>query len=163
MSNPWTRPTKTQNAARRLHYSSEGEANNPQTGAHMSEWKFTKSEKKAIDDAASAARYLCDHRTGMTSEFDDAVKYERKQRSCLTTARSLIVSSFLKGLQDNPSAKELAFMSRGCATAVLLGARFADDSEPADWLVKFPILAKAAAIAHTSYIDRGLGRAAAAS
>lgn len=129
----------------------------------MDEWRFTKDEKQAIDYAASIARYLCEHRTGMTSDFDEAVRYERKQRSCLTTARSLIVSSFLKGLQDNPSAKEIAFMSRGCAMAVLLGSRFADSAEPAEWLAKFPMLANAAAIAHASYIDRGLGRAASAS
>lgn len=129
----------------------------------MGVWQFTAKEKKAIGAAWDACYALASHR-GQERRLDEAARYERRERSCITVARWLVVEGFAKGLYANPRADEFAGSSQGVQVGVLVGAA-CRGARPSDrprggFVEQFDGLVATARAAHQAYIDRGLGRAA---
>lgn len=123
----------------------------------MNAWKYTAAERRAIDNAFSAVSYLADHMGhAQPAMLRDAFKHERRERSCATVAKALLVSGFMRGRKHNPRAADLAWLSVGIMHATILGADSKRIDRPADTLASLPELAAAAAAAHDAYMQRGL-------
>jgi hypothetical protein len=130
----------------------------------MSNWNYTAAERRTIGAAWDAVAYLMDssgHRE--PHRLREALKVERRERSCVTAARALIVRGFAEGMADDPPASTLAGYSEGIAAGVMLGAdyqrralRFGSDSVAGSLAAKLPALLAAASAAHDAYIGRGL-------
>ena len=130
----------------------------------MGNWNYTAAERREIGAAWDAVAYLMDssgHRE--PHRLREALKVERRERSCVTAARALIVRGFAEGMADDPPASTLAGYSDGIAAGVMLGAdyqrralRFGHDSVAGSVAGKLPALLAAAAAAHDAYIARGL-------
>jgi hypothetical protein len=130
----------------------------------MTNWKYSSTQKRAIDAAWDAVAYLMDS-TGHREphRLREALKVERRERSCVTAAKALIVRGFAEGMADDPPASTLAGYSEGIAAGVMLGAdyqrralRFGHDSVARSVAEKLPALLAAATAAHDAYIARGL-------
>jgi hypothetical protein len=130
-----------------------------------SNWNYTAAEKKAIGAAWDEIAYLMDA-TGHSEphRLRDALKTERRVRSCITAAKALIVNGFAEGMKSNPPASTLAGYSEGVSIGVILGADHRlrrsgavgrHDPTPTD-RERLPRLLDAAREAHDSYIARGL-------
>ncbi len=126
----------------------------------MGEFKYTTKERQTIDAAYAACKWMADDAGyNLKSRLESAMRYERKQRSSVTVAKALVVREFCVGLYSNPKASEVAFMSEGCATAVLVGAacRRVAPSRRAQYGVETK--AAAAREAHDTYLHRGVATA----
>lgn len=130
----------------------------------MNTWKYTAAERRTIDAAWYEVAYLMDasgHRE--QHRLREALKVEKKERSCITAARALIVRGFAEGMADDPPASTLAGYSEGIAAGAMLGAdyqrrglRFFHDSTAVSTVAKLPSMLAAASAAHDAYITRGL-------
>lgn len=129
-------------------------------------WKYTAAEKRAIHDAYDEIAYTMDatgHRE--PHRLREALKMERRCRSCITAAKALLVNGFAEGMRENPTASTLAGFSEGIAVAVILGADYGRrrnwhgigvyDPTPAD-RERLPNLLAASAAAHDAYLARGM-------
>jgi len=126
----------------------------------MNAWKYTAAERRTIDAAYAAIEYLTDFMGhGASSGLRDAMRYERRQRSCITTAKALLVAGFARGRKSNPRAADLAHVSAGIITATIIGADSRRYDRPADVLAKLPRMMAAAAEAHSAYMTRGAAAA----
>lgn len=98
--------------------------------------EYTRKERDAFNRAWSAicaASEAVDWST--MHDLEDALKYERKQRSSAVVAKALLAESWLEGFnQPDTPAKRVAFLSKGCGRALLVGAkvgdRFAENLQP---------------------------------
>ena len=130
----------------------------------MSNWKYTAAERRTIDAAWYGVAYLMDasgHRE--PHRLREALKVEKRERSCVTAAKALIVRGFAEGMADDPPASTLAGYSEGIAAGVMLGAdyqrralRFSSDSAAGSLTAKLPSMLDAASAAHDAYTIRGL-------
>jgi hypothetical protein len=124
-------------------------------------WNYTAAERRTIDRAYSAVSYIVDH-TGDGYTLAEALRHERRERSCVTVAKALIVAGFADGRKRNPRAAELAHISAGIMRAAILGAksrRLEKRGTLAGTLRELPKLAAAAAAANDTRRERGLSRA----
>lgn len=126
-------------------------------------WNYTAAERRTIDRAYSAVCYVVDHMGhGEPSALRDALRHERRGRSCVTVAKALIVAAFVDGRKRNPRATDIAYLSPGIMRAAILGAasrRLERRGTLADTLRRLPALAAAAAAAHDDRQGRGIARA----
>ena len=124
-------------------------------------WKYTAAERRTIDRAYNAVAYIVDH-TGDGYTLRDCLRHERRERSCATVAKALVVAGFADGRKRNPRATEIAYLSAGIMRAAILGAasrRLERRGTLADTLRELPKLAAAAAAANDTRRERGLARA----
>jgi hypothetical protein len=130
----------------------------------MGNWNYTAAERREIGAAWDAVAYLMDA-SGHSEphRLREALRVERRERSCVTVARALIVRGFADGMESDPPASTLAGYSEGIAAGVMLGAvyqrralRFRSDSVAGSVAEKLPALLAAATAAHDAYIARGL-------
>ena len=127
-----------------------------------SHWKYTAAEKRAVDAAYSAVQRSVDIvGWGSPARLIDATRYERKERSCMTVAKWLVVEGYVRGLVYNPPASELASISAGIATAVILGAGARGLTGAASVHAEAHILEtfKVGCAAHEAYMRRGINGA----
>lgn len=123
-------------------------------------WNYTAAERRAIEAAFSAVAHAAEYLGGGESRrLQEALKYERRERSCITTARWLLVEGFANGLTNNPPASDLAIISEGIATATIIGAYSGLRGAPVSVVEKLPALAAAAKAAHEKRMARGLAAA----
>lgn len=126
-------------------------------------WSYTAAERRTIDRAYNAVSYIVDHMGhGEPSALRDALRHERRERSCATVAKALIVAGFTDGRKRNPRATEIAYLSAGIVRATILGAasrRLERRGTLADTIRALPTLAAAAAAANDTRRERGLARA----
>lgn len=88
-----------------------------------SNWSYTAAEKKAIGTAFAFITGMVDGLgRGNPRRLQEALRYERRERSCMATAKALIVEGFANGLENDPRASEIACISEGIATATIMGA-----------------------------------------
>jgi hypothetical protein len=124
----------------------------------MNAWKYTAAERRTIDGAYAAVCYVADHMGhNQPHALREALKYERRERSCTTVAKALLVAGFANGRKHNPRASELATVSNGIMVATIVGAdsrRF--DVDRIQSLANLDEIVKAAAAAHDSYMDRNV-------
>lgn len=130
----------------------------------MSNWNYTAAERRTIGAAWDAVAYMMDasgHRE--PHRLREALKVEKRERSCVTAAKAMIVRGFAEGMADDPPASTLAGYSEGIAAGVMLGAdyqrralRFSSDSVAGSITEKLPSMLAAASAAHDAYISRGL-------
>jgi hypothetical protein len=135
----------------------------------MGNWNYTAAERRTIGAAWDAVAYLMDasgHRE--PHRLREALKVERRERSCVTAAKALIVRGFEEGMRDDPPASTLAGYSEGIAAGVMLGAdyqrrtlRFGHDSVAGSVAETLPAVLSAATAAHDAYMARGLSAASA--
>jgi hypothetical protein len=124
-----------------------------------SHWKYTAAEKRAIDAAYTAVQASVEIvGWGSPARLIDATRYERKERSCMTVAKWLVVEGFVRGVVHNPPASDLASISAGIATAVILGAGTRGLTGAASVHAEAHILEafKAGCAAHEAYMRRGI-------
>ncbi len=133
----------------------------------MGNWNYTAAERREIGVAWDAVAYLMDA-SGHSEphRLREALKVERRERSCVTAAKALIVRGFAEGMADDPPASTLAGYSEGVAAGVMLGAdyqrralRFSSDSVAKSVAGSLPALLAAASAAHDAYMTRGLASA----
>ena len=130
----------------------------------MSTWNYTAAERRTIGAAWDAVAYLMDasgHRE--PHRLREALKVEKRERSCITAARAMIVRGFAEGMADDPPASTLAGYSEWIAAGVMLGAdyqrralRFSSDSAAGSLVEKLPSMLAAASASHDAYVTRGL-------
>lgn len=130
-------------------------------------WNYTAAERREITDAFDAVAYAMDcagHRE--PHRLREALKVERRERSCVTAAKALIVRGFAEGMRDDPRASTIAGYSEGIAAAVMLGADYGrrESIGRGDTLAradreKMAARLAAASVAHDAYIARGLAAA----
>ncbi|MCP5115376.1 MAG: hypothetical protein GY953_31495 [bacterium] len=90
---------------------------------------YKRKERETINRAYDLLGYLasaCDWTApGMLKE---ALKIERRERSCITAAKALIVECAAEGMDPDggPCARDLYGYARGCMLAVVLGAGLRD-------------------------------------
>ena len=130
----------------------------------MSTWNYTAAERRTIVAAWDAVAYLMDasgHRE--PHRLREALKVEKRERSCATAAKALIVRGFAEGMADDPPASTLAGYSEGIAAGVMLGAdyqrrglRFSSDSAAGSLTAKLPSMLADASASHDAYVTRGL-------
>lgn len=130
-----------------------------------SNWQYTAAEKRAIGAAWDEITYTMDAAGhGEPRRLREALKVERRERSCLTVAKALIVRGFAEGMESDPPASTLAGYSEGIAVGVMLGADYGrrrsgsvgrhDPTGPDR--DRLPRLIAEAKAAHDAYMDRGL-------
>ena len=130
----------------------------------MSNWSYTAAERRTIGAAWDAVAYMMDasgHRE--PHRLREALRVEKRERSCITAAKALIVRGFAEGMADDPRASTIAGYSEGIAAGVMLGAdyhrrrrAFSSDSVAGSLAAKLPSMLAAASAAHDQYIIRGL-------
>lgn len=136
----------------------------------LANWKYTAAEKRAIVAAFDEIAYMLDAwNHSAPHRFREALKIERRERSCITTAKALLVNGFAEGMKSDPPASTLAGYSEGIAVAVMIGADYGRrrrggvvglyDPTPVD-RQRLPELLTAAKAAHDAHMKRGLSMAA---
>ena len=123
-------------------------------------WKYTAAERRAIDAAwveVEAAAESMGHRE--PHRLRAALRIERRERSCVTAARALLVRGWIEGMRDDPPASTVAGYSDGIAAAVLMGADYGRGTVPPAGYPALAAAADAASVAHDAYMARGLAAA----
>lgn len=116
---------------------------------------YTRGEKVAIESAYSALAYLAEIHSS-NYDLKDALKYERKQRRDILTAKSLLVSS---ASEPTKNAADIFHYSKGCQFAHLFGAHLREIQANAyawqsSWYNKFIELAEKAEICKKAESER---------
>jgi hypothetical protein len=123
-------------------------------------WNYTAAEKRAICNAFDAVSNAVDTMGwGSPQRLLDAVKCERRERSCMTAAKWLIVEGFCLGLIEDPRASEIAGHSAGIVTATVLGAGCRHRGAPESIQAQIVETTRAAKAAHDSRMARGIAAA----
>ncbi len=123
-------------------------------------WNYTAAEKRAICDAFDAVSHAVDTMGwGSPQRLLDAVRIERRERSCLTAAKWLVVEGFCLGLVEDPRVSEIAGSSAGIVTATVLGAGCRQRGAPESIQARIVETTKAAKAAHDSRMARGIAAA----
>jgi len=123
-------------------------------------WNYTAAEKRAICNAFDAVSNAVDTMGwGSPQRLLDAVKSERRERSCMTAAKWLIVEGFFLGLIEDPRVSEIAGHSAGIVTATVLGAGCRHRVAPESIQAQIVETVTAAKAAHDSRMARGIAAA----
>lgn len=85
--------------------------------------KYTKREREIINAAwdnllhyASCTDWTAEHM------LKNALKSERRETTCITSAKGLLCKSFMEGFEQNPTAADLYGVRSGCRSAMIAGA-----------------------------------------
>lgn len=123
-------------------------------------WNYTAAEQRAICNAFDAVSNAVDTMgLGSPQRLLDAVKSERRERSCMTAAKWLIVEGFCLGLIEDPRVSEIAGHSAGIVTATVLGAGCRQRGAPESIQAQIVATATAARDWHDARMARGIAAA----
>lgn len=119
--------------------------------------EYTKTEKRAIDEAFAAIEYYLGTAFDWATvpRWQSAFKVEKRSRGA-TIAKALLVRGWSQGVRENPSAHDLAYHADGVVTATLLGAR--DHGSASPQVAKLLDMAAAAHEAHEATFSRAIGK-----